>query len=58
MNAAKLSAFYETEFTKAKQDKIMISLHLKATMMKKSDPVMFGSAVKGLPSLLRLEAAF
>jgi monomeric isocitrate dehydrogenase len=48
MNAAKLSAFYEAEFTKAKQDKIMVSLHLKATMMKKSDPVMFGSAVKGL----------
>ena len=30
----------------AKQDDVLLSLHLKATMMKKSDPIMFGHCVK------------
>jgi isocitrate dehydrogenase len=30
----------------AKQDNVLLSLHLKATMMKKSDPIMFGHCVK------------
>ena len=33
---------------RAKQQGVLLSLHLKATMMKVSDPVMFGHAVSGL----------
>jgi isocitrate dehydrogenase len=46
MSAAKLSAFFEKEFADAKEQGILASLHLKATMMKVSDPIMFGHAVK------------
>ena len=45
LNVAKLRSFYETELAKAKADGLLVSLHLKATMMKVSDPVMFGHAV-------------
>ncbi|MGM2770961.1 NADP-dependent isocitrate dehydrogenase, partial [Bacillus cereus group sp. Bce020] len=37
---------YEKEIAQAKQQDILLSLHLKATMMKVSDPVIFGYAVK------------
>ena len=40
-----LRAFFEREFQDAKQKDIMVSLHLKATMMKISDPIIFGHAV-------------
>ncbi len=40
-----LRAFYEKEIKEAKEQDILLSLHLKATMMKVSDPVMFGHAV-------------
>lgn len=40
-----LRAFFEKEMQAAKKDNIMLSLHLKATMMKVSDPIMFGHAV-------------
>lgn len=40
-----LKEFYEAEFTRAKKDNVMVSLHLKATMMKISDPILFGHAV-------------
>lgn len=41
-----LVEFYEHEITKAKEEDVLLSLHLKATMMKVSDPVIFGHAVK------------
>ncbi len=40
-----LRAFYERSFAAAKADGVLASLHLKATMMKVSDPIMFGHAV-------------
>ncbi len=46
LNKAALVAFYEQEIEQAKQQGILLSLHLKATMMKVSDPVIFGHAVK------------
>lgn len=45
MNVAALRAFYAQEIAAAKQSGVMLSLHLKATMMKVSDPIMFGHAV-------------
>jgi len=44
MNVRSLRDFYETEFQTAKKENVLLSLHLKATMMKVSDPVMFGHA--------------
>ncbi len=46
MSSKKLSAFYESQMQDAKKSGILLSLHLKATMMKVSDPIMFGYAVK------------
>jgi len=46
MNVAKLRKFMDKEITSAKEDDILLSLHLKATMMKVSDPIMFGHMVK------------
>ncbi|WED27891.1 NADP-dependent isocitrate dehydrogenase [Vibrio sp. DW001] len=46
MNKKALVAFFEAETAKAKQENVLLSLHLKATMMKVSDPVIFGYAVK------------
>lgn len=40
-----LVAFYEEQLQNAKQRGVLFSLHLKATMMKVSDPVIFGHAV-------------
>ncbi|MDP1593343.1 MAG: NADP-dependent isocitrate dehydrogenase [Gallionella sp.] len=40
-----LRAFYEEQMTDAKNQGVLLSLHLKATMMKISDPIMFGHAV-------------
>jgi isocitrate dehydrogenase len=45
MNVRALRAFYEKQIEEAKNSKVLLSLHLKATMMKVSDPVMFGHAV-------------
>jgi isocitrate dehydrogenase len=45
MSASALRAYFEKEMTDAKENNIMLSLHLKATMMKVSDPIMFGHAV-------------
>jgi isocitrate dehydrogenase len=45
MSVKALRAFFEKEMTDAFDKKIMLSLHLKATMMKVSDPIMFGHAV-------------
>jgi isocitrate dehydrogenase len=45
MSASELKKFYETEIEDAKKKDILLSLHLKATMMKISDPIIFGQAV-------------
>jgi isocitrate dehydrogenase len=44
MNVAALRAFYAAEMRR-QEDGVLLSLHLKATMMKVSDPVMFGHCV-------------
>jgi len=41
-----LSEFYEEAIQEAKESDVLFSLHLKATMMKVSDPIMFGNCVK------------
>lgn len=46
MNKQALVAFYEKEINAAKDQDVLLSLHLKATMMKVSDPVIFGYAVR------------
>ena len=46
MSVKELVAFYEKEIKDAHKEHILLSLHLKATMMKVSDPIMFGHAVK------------
>ncbi len=46
MDVEALQKFFGDEINKANQEGILWSLHLKATMMKVSDPVMFGFAVK------------
>jgi len=40
-----LRAFYEEQIKEAKEQGVLFSLHLKATMMKVSDPIIFGHAV-------------
>ncbi|KAA5542925.1 NADP-dependent isocitrate dehydrogenase [Adhaeribacter rhizoryzae] len=45
MSKKALRAFYEKEIAEAKAQGVLLSLHLKATMMKVSDPIMFGHAV-------------
>ncbi|MFW5741437.1 MAG: NADP-dependent isocitrate dehydrogenase, partial [Myxococcota bacterium] len=45
MNVAALRDFYATGIEEAKQKGVLLSLHLKATMMKVSDPIMFGHCV-------------
>jgi len=45
MHVKALRRFYEEQIEDAKKSGLVLSLHLKATMMKVSDPVMFGHAV-------------
>src|ERR1700678_2223954 len=45
MNVAALRKFYAEQMTAAKADHALLSLHLKCTMMKISDPIMFGHCV-------------
>jgi isocitrate dehydrogenase len=45
MHVAALRAFYAEQIEAAKKDGVLLSLHLKATMMKVSDPIMFGHCV-------------
>jgi isocitrate dehydrogenase len=45
MSAKALRAFYAEAVATAKREGLLLSLHLKATMMKISDPIMFGHAV-------------
>merc|ERR1719428_638542 len=46
MNCTALREFFDKQIDEAKEQGIMFSLHLKATMMKISDPIMFGHCVK------------
>jgi isocitrate dehydrogenase len=45
MNVAALRTFYAEQIEEARKDGVLLSLHLKATMMKISDPIMFGHCV-------------
>ena len=45
MNVRALRRFFDDQISDARQSGVLLSLHLKATMMKVSDPVMFGHAV-------------
>jgi len=45
MSRRALRQFYAEQVTAAKKEDVLLSLHLKATMMKVSDPIMFGHAV-------------
>jgi len=46
MSVRELNAFLEEQMEDAKKQGVLYSLHLKATMMKVSDPIIFGHAVK------------
>jgi hypothetical protein len=46
MSKKALLAFYKEQFARAKSMGVLLSLHLKATMMKVSDPILFGYAVE------------
>jgi isocitrate dehydrogenase len=46
MSNKALIEFYSREIEAAKSEDVLLSLHLKATMMKVSDPILFGHAVK------------
>jgi isocitrate dehydrogenase len=46
MRCGELQSFYTQETKDAKTQNVLLSLHLKATMMKVSDPIMFGHAVR------------
>ena len=46
MRKAALLAFYAEQIAQAKADGVLFSLHLKATMMKVSDPILFGHCVR------------
>jgi len=45
MNVRSLRKFYADQIADAQESGVLLSLHLKATMMKVSDPIMFGHAV-------------
>ena len=46
MRRRALDAFLEEQIADAKEQGVLFSLHLKATMMKVSDPIIFGRAVR------------
>jgi len=46
LDTAKLCEFFEAEMVDCKEKNLMMSLHMKATMMKVSDPIIFGHCVK------------
>ena len=46
MNKNKLVAFLDAQMNDAKDKGVLFSIHMKATMMKVSDPIIFGHAVK------------
>jgi len=46
MRKKALIAFLESQIARAKKEGVLFSVHLKATMMKVSDPILFGHAVR------------
>lgn len=46
MSAAALDEFLKAQVARAKEEDVLFSTHLKATMMKVSDPIIFGHVVK------------
>jgi len=46
MNVRALQKFFEEQLEEAKKQNILFSLHMKATMMKVSDPVIFGYSIR------------
>ena len=46
MNQKILTKFLREQVQDARQKNVLFSIHLKATMMKVSDPILFGEAVK------------
>jgi len=57
MNTAALQAFLRDQIARAKAEDVLFSLHLKATMMKVSDPIIFGHAVQAFFPTLFAEQA-
>ena len=45
MSVAELREFYAAEMDRAKDEGLLLSLHLKSTMMRVSDPIIFGHCV-------------
>ncbi len=45
MNVRQLREFYAEQMAKAKADDVLLSLHVKTTMMRVSDPIIFGHCV-------------
>ena len=46
LRVAALDAFLATQIQRAKDESVLFSVHLKATMMKVSDPIIFGHVVR------------
>ncbi len=46
LSRARLREFFDRSAAEAKQEGVLLSLHLKATMMKVSDPIIFGHAIR------------
>ncbi|GAA1744675.1 NADP-dependent isocitrate dehydrogenase [Rothia terrae] len=46
LDAAKLDEFLKAQIARAKEEGVLFSVHLKATMMKVSDPLIFGHVVR------------
>ena len=46
LSMSALKAFLAKEFAAAKEEGVLFSLHMKATMMKVSDPIIFGACVE------------
>ncbi|WP_342319098.1 NADP-dependent isocitrate dehydrogenase [Corynebacterium mayonis] len=46
MSVKALDAFIQSAVKRAKEENVLFSIHLKATMMKVSDPIMFGHVVR------------
>ena len=58
MSAAALDAFLTDQLAAARAEGILFSIHLKATMMKVSDPLIFGHAVRAaLPRTFAVHGA-
>lgn len=57
MSTARLQEFLKAQIARAKADDVLFSLHLKATMMKVSDPILFGHAVQAFFPTLFTEHA-